>query len=49
VKRIEELYPQAKRIVEDGKEKLDHLVPFHEILEEMEELKRGRIYRLSKL
>jgi ribonucleoside-diphosphate reductase beta chain len=49
VKRIEELYPQAKRIVEDGKEKLDHLVPFQEILEEMEELKRGRIYRLSKL
>ncbi len=46
VKRIETLYPDARRIVEDGRDKLDPLVPFDEILNEMETLKRGRIYRL---
>ncbi len=48
IKRVEELYPSARKIVEDGREKLDPLVPFEEIMNEMEELKRGRIYRLQK-
>jgi ribonucleoside-diphosphate reductase beta chain len=50
IKRIEELFPLAVRIVKDGKEKIEPLgYSLDELIGLMEELKNARIEKLSTM
>lgn len=42
LRRLNEIYPQAVKIVSDGRKHLEALTPFPDIVKMMEELRRAR-------
>lgn len=47
LRRLNEIYPEAVKIVSDGRVHLEALTPFNEIMNMMEELRRARETRLK--
>ncbi|MEM4080297.1 MAG: hypothetical protein QXY37_03140 [Metallosphaera sp.] len=49
LRRLDELYPEAIKIVKDGEAYLSALTPFEDIMKMMDELKRARESNLRKI